>query len=353
MMETVHISASNGYDVLVAEGLLSQAGSFAKALPNARIAAVVSDDTVFSLYGGSLCESLRQAGLSVCAHVFSHGESSKNVHTFSEILNFLAQNRLTRTDLVLALGGGVVGDVAGFAAACYLRGVRYIQIPTTLLAAVDSSVGGKTAIDLPAGKNLAGCFYQPSLVLCDTDTLESLPQRVFSDGCAEVVKYAMYGNRAFFDELCRIPVKAQLQSVITTCVRMKRAVVEADEFDRGARQILNFGHTFGHAVELCSNYAISHGSAVAIGMAMMTRAAVARDLCEPAALSALTSLLKALGLPTQTAFSAQMLLDAALHDKKIEGKTLHLVVPRAIGRCEIMAAQTDELRGWLMDGGAV
>lgn len=351
-MNTIHIAASNGYDVLVGEGLLAQAGAFAARLGGAVCAAVVSDDSVFPLYGEAVVKSLESAGLRVCSFVFPHGEASKNITTFADILNFLAENHLTRSDLVVALGGGVVGDVTGFAAATYLRGVRFFQIPTTLLAAVDSSVGGKTAIDLPAGKNLAGCFYQPSLVLCDPTALSTLPGEIFADGCAEVVKYAMYGNAEFFEELSKKGVKSQLLHVISTCVSMKRGVVCADEFDRGARQILNFGHTFGHAIESCSGYSVSHGSAVAIGMVMITRAAVKRGLCAPSVLDALSSLLYALHLPTQTSYSAGMLLDAALLDKKIAGKRLNLVVPRAVGRCEILSIAVEELGGWLRDGGA-
>ena len=351
-MNTIHVTASSSYDVLVGAGLLDKAGEYAAALTHAACAAVVSDDTVFPLYGETVCQSLRAAGLRVVSFVFPHGERSKNIGTFSQILNFLAENRLARTDLVVALGGGVVGDVTGFASACYLRGVAYIQIPTTLLAAVDSSVGGKTAIDLPAGKNLAGSFYQPRLVLCDTDTLASLPDGIFADGCAEVVKYAMYGNAPFFEELSQNGVKKQLSHVISTCVCMKRDVVCADEFDRGGRQILNFGHTFGHAVERCSDYTVPHGSAVAIGMVMISRAAVKRGLCGASVLDALLALLRALGLPTETAFSASELLDAACRDKKIAGGRLNLIVPRAVGRCEIMPIDTAGLSAWLRDGGA-
>lgn len=351
-MNTIHVRASRSYDVLVGQDLLARTGEYAAKVSQAACAAVISDDTVFPLYGEAVCQSLRAAGLRVCSYTFAHGERSKNVETFSEILNFLAENRLTRSDLVVALGGGVVGDVTGFASACYLRGVAYLQIPTTLLAAVDSSVGGKTAIDLRAGKNLAGSFYQPSLVLCDTDTLATLPDEIFADGCAEVVKYAMYGNEPFFRALCQTPVREQLVHVITTCVAMKRDVVCADEFDRGGRQILNFGHTFGHAVERCSDYAVSHGSAVAIGMAMMTRAAVRRGLCGADVLDALLALLQSLRLPTETSYSAAELLEAACRDKKISGSKLNLVVPRAIGRCEILPVDTAELSNWLQDGGA-
>ena len=191
-MNTVTVRASRQYDILIGQGLLPTLGAEAKKLGKAQKICVVSESSVYPLYGAAAEESLKSAGFSVVSYVFPAGEESKSGQIFLDLLNFLAENRLTRSDLIVALGGGVVGDLAGFAAASYLRGIRFIQVPTTLLAAVDSSVGGKTAIDLPAGKNLAGAFCQPSLVLCDTDTLNSLPLDIFRDGCAEVIKYDDY-----------------------------------------------------------------------------------------------------------------------------------------------------------------
>ena len=241
-MKTVTVSASRRYDILIERGLLRRAGELVRGVTNAGTVMLVSDDSVWPLYGETVQKSLVDAGFSVCRFVFPHGESSKCAKTYLALLDALCENRLTRADAALALGGGVAGDLTGFAASTYLRGIGFIQIPTTLLAMVDSSVGGKTAIDLPAGKNLAGTFYQPWLVLCDPDCLDSLPDEIFRDGCAEVIKYAVLGNAPFFEELNRTPPHAQLEHIIETCVRMKRDIVAQDEFDRGQRQLLNLGH---------------------------------------------------------------------------------------------------------------
>ena len=299
-MNAVTVRASRQYDILIGQGLLPTLGAEAKKLGKAQKICVVSESNVYPLYGAAVEESLKSAGFSVVSYVFPAGEESKNGQIFLDLLNFLAENQLTRSDLIVALGGGVVGDLAGFAAASYLRGIRFIQIPTTLLAAVDSSVGGKTAIDLPAGKNLAGAFCQPSLVLCDTDTLNSLPLDIFRDGCAEVIKYAVLRSAPFFDELRAQPVSAQVGHVIATCVGMKRDLVVADEFDRGSRQLLNLGHTFGHAVEACSGYTVPHGCGVAIGMAIIARAAARRGICTDDTCAQILALLRQYGLPTET-----------------------------------------------------
>ena len=214
-MNTVTVSASKNYDILIGSGLMNQLGSLAQKLGKAQKVCLVSESTVFPLYGETAADSLKSAGFTVVTFVFPAGEESKNAQTYLALLNFLAENRLTRSDLIVALGGGVVGDLAGFAAATYLRGIRFIQVPTTLLAAVDSSVGGKTAIDLPAGKNLAGAFCQPSLVLCDTDTLNTLPLDIFRDGCAEVIKYGILYDPVLFSHLEKHGLDFDREYVIT------------------------------------------------------------------------------------------------------------------------------------------
>ena len=248
-MTTIHIAASRAYDVAIEPGLLSHLGPMAAELLSGRRAAVISDDAVFPLYGGLAEQSLRDAGFQVEHFVFPHGEQQKNLNTYGQALNFLCDRRFTRSDLIVALGGGVVGDLAGFTAATYQRGVAYIQVPTTLLSMVDSSVGGKTAVDLDSGKNQAGCFYQPSLVLCDPTLLASLPEAEYRAGCAEIIKTAVLFSPELFRSLRETPVREQFESVIAACVGMKRDVVENDEFDRGQRALLNLGHTIGHAVE--------------------------------------------------------------------------------------------------------
>lgn len=352
-MKTVHIDASKSYDVRIGRGLLDGCGRQIAERVRCASAAVVADDTVYALYGERVCASLEAAGVRTVCYVFPHGEKSKNLLEYAKILNFLAENRVTRADALIALGGGVTGDLGGFAAATYLRGIPFVQMPTTLLAAVDSSVGGKTAVDLPAGKNLAGAFYQPELVLCDLDTLDSLPREIFLDGCAEVIKYAVLGSRELFALLADIPSGKGLEEVTARCVEMKRDFVQSDERDRGARQMLNLGHTFGHAVEASSRFTLSHGKSVAIGMAMILRAACSRGLCSAETRDAVIALLQRYGLPTECPYPADMLLGALSADKKIFGTRLNLVVPTDIGACRLLPVGVDELSGWLRDGGAI
>ena len=348
-MKIVTVNASTTYDILIGNGLLSEAGSLcAKAVGLCRVC-VVTDDTVEALYFETVRTSLSKAGYDVLKFVIPHGEASKNTTSLVELLEFLASHHLTRSDCLIALGGGVVGDLTGFAAAVYLRGIRFVQIPTTLLAAVDSSVGGKTAVDLVAGKNLAGAFHQPSLVICDYTTLDTLTPEIFADGCAEVIKYGVIGDRPLFDRLKK-GVKEQIEEVIASCVENKRDIVEGDEFDRGQRQLLNLGHTVGHAIELCSHMEISHGSAVAMGMVIVTRAAVRMGLCPEDALCELLALLTAEKLPTSCPFSAEELAKAALGDKKRSGDSLTLILPYAIGDSRLYRISVDELSAILEKG---
>ena len=262
----------------------------------------------------------------------------------------LTRDNLTRTDVILALGGGVTGDLTGFAAATYLRGVPYLQLPTSLLAAVDSSVGGKTAIDLEAGKNMAGAFYQPVAVLCDTDALRSVPEEQWAEGMAEVIKYGMLDSPALLKELAEQDVMENLESIVAQCVAMKRDIVERDEFDVADRQLLNLGHTVGHAIERCSNYAVSHGRAVAMGMAVVTRSAVRQGLCSPDVLEVLVQLLDRYHLATATAYDAKELCQRALGDKKRTGNTITIVVPVAVGKSELRTIPVEELEGFIEKG---
>lgn len=343
-MNTVTVSASKTYDILIGSGLLTQLGERVKALGKAQKVCVVSETAVFPLYGKAVAESLENAGFSVVSFVFPAGEESKNGSVFLELLNFLAENRLTRSDLIVALGGGVTGDLAGFAAASFLRGIRFVQVPTTLLAAVDSSVGGKTAIDLPAGKNLAGAFCQPSLVLCDTDTLNTLPADIFRDGCAEVIKYGILYDPVLFSHLEDKGLDFDREAVITRCVELKRDVVMEDEFDTGARMKLNLGHTIGHGVEAKSNFTLSHGKSVAIGMAIVARASNCPDTAR------ILSILRQFGLPTTTDDSAEDIFTYALSDKKRSGNTVKLILPNAIGDCSIVPTPVEQLKSFIQAG---
>ena len=348
-MRSVTVNAPSGrYAVQIGPGLLQTLGARVRETTKARKCAVIAGENVFPLYGAAALESLQGAGLETCSLVLPAGEGTKCLRHYGELLEFLAGRRFTRTDCVVALGGGVTGDLTGFAAATYQRGIAFVQVPTTLLAAVDSSVGGKTAIDLPQGKNQVGAFYQPALVLCDTDTLQTLSARELAAGYAEVIKYAVLGDPALFKALGDKSIGPA--EVIETCVRHKAAIVAEDERDTGARRLLNLGHTFGHAVESRSAYTLLHGEAVSVGTAMICRAACKKGLLAPADRDAVIALLRAYDLPTETKYSADELYDTLLLDKKFSGGRLHLIVPRAVGRCEILPVTAEEAYTWLEAG---
>jgi len=342
-MSTVTVNTARPYEVRIERGLLKRTGEQLSALTRSRAAALVADDTVDALYGGAVRSALADAGFQTETITFPHGEAAKTLATYGRILDFLAENRLTRADTVVALGGGVTGDLAGFAAATYLRGVNVLQIPTTLLAMVDSAVGGKTGVDLPAGKNLAGAFHQPLAVLCDPDTLDSLPQETFADGAAEAVKYGLLCDEPLFGTLETGAYRAQIEAVVERCVRIKAEICAADEREAGRRQLLNLGHTFGHAVELLSGYRVPHGHAVAIGMVCAARMAVSLGRCGADCLPRLTAALRKNDLPVETGYAPQALADAALVDKKRAGNTLTFVLPNAMGRCELYPVPVERL----------
>ena len=343
-MKTIHVAASANYDVKIGTGLLETLGTECARVCKAGKAAIVSDTNVWPLYGAQAETSLKNAGMEVAHFVFPAGEESKNGSVYLELLNFLAKNELTRSDCLIALGGGVVGDMTGFAAATYLRGVAYVQVPTTLLAAVDSSVGGKTAIDLPAGKNLCGAFYQPKLVLCDIDTLNTLPEDVFRDGCAEVIKYSVLYDPQLFAYLAETGMGFDREAVIARCVELKRDVVAEDEFDTGARMKLNLGHTVGHGIEAASHFSVSHGKAVAIGMAIVARASKCLDA------DRIIACLERFGLPATTDISVDEISRHALSDKKRSGGTVKLILPEAIGDCAIVPTPVEELKSFIQEG---
>ena len=341
-MSVVRVPASSSYEVKIGNGLLQSLGAEAAKLTRGKVL-VVTDENVAPLYLSAAYRSLHEAGLAVSTISLPAGEATKSPEYYLKLLNLLAEKQFTRSDLLVALGGGVMGDLTGFVAATYLRGVPLIQVPTTLLSMVDSSVGGKSAIDLPAGKNLVGAFYQPHLVLCDIDSLNTLPQEVFSDGCAEVIKTAILFDGELFAHLQEKGTAFDRGYVITACVRHKRDVVCADEFDRGERQKLNLGHTIAHGIEKESGYLISHGRAVAAGTAMMARACCKdRD--------AIVALLLQFDLPVTTEFSAPTLAKAALADKKRSGDTVTLVVPHAIGDCRLEKVPVAQLETIIQRG---
>ncbi len=369
-MERITVNASTDYEVMIGRGLLERAGDLISMAiagknkaekpgevvsagnPNTgKTAVIVSDDNVFPLYGEKLKKSLQDAGFNTLEFVFPHGEKSKSLKTYGELLEFMCEKRVRRSDMIVALGGGVVGDLSGFAAATYQRGIDFIQVPTSLLAAVDSSVGGKTAVDLTNGKNQVGAFYQPRLVVCDTDTLSTLPKEEYACGCGEIIKYAILESDEFFEELLKTPVSDQYEKVISTCVTIKKHYVENDEFDTGLRMKLNLGHTFGHAVETCSGYTILHGQAVGMGIAAVTKAASEMGLCSKGTLTRILELLDKYELLREITYGIDEMYVNIRVDKKNSGSITNLIVPVAIGNCKIMKIPTEKLKGWLEEGG--
>ncbi len=345
-METVHIKTSTEYDVLIGRGLRVSLGERARTVNGGKTALTVTDDTVAALYAGPAAAALEAAGYRTETFSFAAGEQSKTAQTWLAILNKMAELGMMRSDLTVALGGGTVSDLAGFAAATYLRGSDWIAVPTTLLAMTDASVGGKTGFDLEQGKNLVGAFYQPRLVLCDPDFLHTLPQSVLSDGFAEVIKYGMIGDEELLTMLHK-PFEPQTEAVIARCVRQKRDLVEQDEKDSGIRRLLNFGHTVGHAIEKISGYRISHGKSVAIGMAAMTKLSEHTGDCADGVFWELYDLLTQYGLPAALPYGAEELWQAAFSDKKRTGDTVSLVVPMRRGQCTVRTCTMDDYRAML------
>jgi len=342
---------SRAYQVRVGWGLIDQVGPLTReVLPKAGRAHVISETNVAPLYADAVAASLREAGLEPTLQVFEAGEASKSVATLSDLLEGLAAAELSRDDLVVALGGGVAGDIGGLAAALYLRGIPVVQVPTSLLAMVDSSVGGKTAIDLAAGKNLAGAFFQPSLVLADLDCLDTLSPRQFTDSCGEVIKCGVIADADLFRDLEAAPLglpgtePERLAATVARCVQIKRDVVQQDEREGGIRQILNFGHTIGHAIEAANHFELGHGSSVAAGMCAVARASAARGWCAQELADRICSVVAAQGLPTDTSVDHEELLSYAVHDKKRHGSSVNLVVPEALGRVRVQRVSFQELR---------
>lgn len=341
-MDKVHVKASTEYDVLIDGGLLSSVGELCRGISSGRCM-IVTDGNVAPLWLELVEESFISAGVRTFSFVFEAGEKSKNKNTLFSLLERLAELHFSKDDYLLALGGGVTGDLTGLAAALYMRGISYVQAPTTLLAMVDSSVGGKTAIDLEAGKNLIGAFYQPRLVVCDTNALKTLPKTVFYDGMAEVIKYGVLLDRELFD-CVKGGTEEDIQAVVARCVSLKAGIVAQDEKDNGTRKLLNFGHTIGHAIEKRSGYEISHGSAVAVGMVIAAKAAEKLGWSTENSSDEIIKACAANGLPTTHAFTSEDIFSAVLSDKKITGEEIDFIYPQRIGSCRVKRIGLDILK---------
>ena len=340
-MKTVQVKTGRPYNILIEHGIIDHAGEYIRPLTKAIRAVIISDTNVSPIYSQRVKNSLENNGFETSVFVFQAGESSKRLSTIEKMYTHLFEHNITRTDIIIALGGGVTGDMAGFAAATYLRGIDFVQIPTSLLAQVDSSVGGKTAVDLPTGKNLVGAFWQPILVLIDSDTLDTLPEKFFKDGLGEVVKYGCIRSESLFERLENENAKDFIDDIIFECVSIKRDVVEHDERDTGERAILNFGHTLGHALEKLNNYEnLTHGEAVSAGSAIITRISENNGLTAKGTAQRLENLLKKYELPINADFPLSDIISATRGDKKSTGTSIKFVFLKEIGNCFVQKIDT-------------
>lgn len=348
-MQTLHIDLNeHSYDILIHPGLLDHAGALIRQIYSKSRAVVLTDDRVFSLYGDRLLHSLAQAQMEASVFSVAPGEASKTMTQLERLLDFMAASGLTRSGLLIALGGGVVGDLGGFAAAVYMRGIDFVQIPTTLLAQVDSSVGGKTAVNLQSAKNLAGAFWQPRLVISDTSLLSTLSRREFSGGMAEVIKYGCILDSGLFSLLQDCPNRKtlieQMPSIVKSCCYLKQRLVEEDERDVGRRMLLNFGHTFGHAVEANGHYQNHiHGEAVALGMILAAAYGRLTKVTSEDIVSPLKALLSKFGLPVSCHISPENLIEPILIDKKADGERLRLILLHRLGDAFVQTVTKKEL----------
>lgn len=338
-MQRVHIDVKNSYDVIIGQGLIKEAGKILRDTGVSGKLGIVSDSNVAPLYLDALTSSLKESGYDVISFVFPAGEQSKNLSTLSDILEFFAEKGMTRKDTAIALGGGVTGDMTGFAAGVYMRGISYVQIPTTLLACVDSSVGGKTAVDLEAGKNLAGVFIQPKVVIADTDVLKTLENATYADGMAEAIKTAILGDKELFEGL---EGEVNDEYIISRCVRYKGKIVSEDEFEMGVRKLLNLGHTPAHSIEKLSSYKIPHGHAVASGLGIMARASMREGLLEKEVCERIEKLLEKYSLPINTPFSSKDMVREAFFDKKRQKNSISIIKIRGIEDCVIEDISLDK-----------
>lgn len=345
-MKKFVVSTAHPYEILIGEHIIEDAGLYIKEVIKPCRLCIITDSTVNPIYAQVLSDSLSQNGYHVSKVVFPSGEHSKNINTFSNILEALGDEGLTRSDAIVALGGGVVGDLSGFAAATYMRGIRYIQIPTTYLAAIDASVGGKTGINLLCGKNLAGAFWQPDLVLCDYRTFETLPPVRLLEGVAEAVKNAVVSDASLLKHI----QQNNYEYVIERCISIKKSIVEADERDTGLRQLLNFGHTIGHGIEKLSAFSVSHGLAVAKGMVVESRAAYRTGLTKTDISTELETILSDLGFDLSVNYTAKDLYTCALTDKKIMGDKITMVIPETFGQCRLHKITLSELEKFIQQG---
>lgn len=343
-MITVSVSASENYNVLIGRGILADVGKLcADKLKNTKKILVVSDSNVTPLYTAKVKKSFTEAGFETYTLTFEAGEENKTLETFGNIAESAARLGFCRADAFAALGGGVTGDITGFAAACYMRGIKYVQIPTTLLAAIDSSVGGKTGVDLPEGKNLVGAFHQPSAVVFDPEVLSTLPEKELRNGLGEGIKYAVLKGGKIKEIMQSGLNSENLEEFCALCVKYKSEIVSRDEKENGVRQLLNLGHTLGHAEEKLSGYKISHGEAVACGIYIMAKASKNKGTLSERAFEEIVGMLEKTNLLREPEIGKEALVSAAATDKKNRADGLNVVTVRDTGDCRIEKMSLKEL----------
>lgn len=350
-MTRIKVETGVPYEVVVDYGAANKAAMFIKTtLTKARKVVLVSDSNVAPLHAEKVLNELRGVNLETSLFTFEAGEKSKTLATYSSLINFLAEKRLARTDVLVALGGGVTGDLTGFAAATFMRGIDFIQIPTSLLAMVDSSVGGKTGVDLPSGKNLVGAFHQPRAVFCDVSYLDTLPDIWIKDGMGEVLKYAILGDKDLFSVLESYPKRKIGEVEISKCIGMKRDIVNIDEKEGGVRKLLNLGHTFGHAIEKLSDFGITHGHAISTGIAFAARSSRQLGLLSENDCERIVALVAAMGYdPTSLLFTGAM-ADAIMGDKKVSAGSIDFVLPIEIGKCVTQKTPLEKVEEMIDNG---
>ena len=340
----INVKASKSYDIEIGRNLLDKIGEDLLPLKPKCNVCIISDDIVYPLYGDIVFKSLQRAGYNACVFTFKHGEKSKNLNTFSEIQEYLASQNFKRNDLIVALGGGVTGDLAGFVASTYMRGIDFVQVPTTLLAMIDSSVGGKTAIDLPNGKNLVGTFYQPIKVIIDLKTLDTLPCTEYKNGMGEGIKYAMLMDNELESIVTNgVTCSTNVDRFVELCIRYKKYIVEEDEKESNLRRLLNLGHTFAHAIEKLSGYTIPHGVAVAQGLKIISDISIKQGKLAQCAYDKLQTLLDRYDMHIDEDYSLEQMLEVIKLDKKAEGEYINVVMPYAFGDCRIEKIKIEDL----------
>lgn len=343
-MKKITVSISKPYDIIMEEDALKDVSQFLlDKYPIPRKICVMTDSFVGSIYGDQVLESLRGAGYTAFKVVFPAGEHSKNITTYSNMLESLADEGITRSDLILALGGGVVGDIAGFVAGTYMRGIDYVYSPTSLMGITDSAIGGKTGVNLLGGKNLSGIFYPPALVIFDPKTLETLPEDARRDGLAEAVRSGVVSDGSLIHQI----ESGNFDYIIDRCISINKTLVEVDEFDKGLRQLLGFGHTLSHGLEKLSSYTISHGAAVAKGMVAEARACAAMGYSKTDISKELDKILTKLGFDTGIYYEPEELFEITLRDKKIKDNAINIVVPEVIGKCSLKKISLVELKAFI------